>query len=222
MHNKGARFVWAGLLAGVWVIGSAGFTFAQTETRTFAVSVDGKPAGSYRMSSSIAADGTETVTASADIKVRILIINYTYTLRSKEVWKGGKVIGVESAANNDGKRTSVTATSADNGLAVTVNGKPKVVRADVVTSTGWRMPDPKLAQVSQFDVEEGTETPCKVEVLTPGKVVIKGVGIEAQRFKLTGKDVDAEWWFDAAGKPLAQYMVWDGHKVVLSLTEIAR
>jgi hypothetical protein len=50
--------------------------------------------------------------------------------------------------------------------------------------------------------------------------MLGGKLIEGARFKLTGKDLAAEWWFDAAGRPIRQEMTWDGHKVVLELTGV--
>jgi hypothetical protein len=52
------------------------------------------------------------------------------------------------------------------------------------------------------------------------QVVLNGQMIAGMRFKLTGKDVAAEWWFDKNGRVIRQEMKWDGHKVVLELTGV--
>ncbi|HEX4608631.1 MAG TPA: DUF6134 family protein [Urbifossiella sp.] len=197
---------------------------AETELRTFAVSVDGKAAGTYKMAVRVDDDGTETVAADASIKVRIAVVSYTYTIQSNEVWKGGRLAAVESYTNDDGKRHSVKGATTADGLTVTADGKIRTVRADVLTSTGWRFPGPAAAprDVIVFDVEDGTETAAKLEPLPPSQVVVGGRRVEAQRFKVTGRNLDAVWWYDPAGRPVRQEMRWDGHRVVLDLTAITR
>ena len=197
---------------------------ADAEVRTFAVAVDGKPAGTFKMAYKSDADGTETIAVVAEVKVKTTLLTYTYNLRSIEAWKGDRLASVESYADDDGKKMAVKAAAADGGLSVTVNGKAKKGRADVLTSTGWRYPGdsdkPRAAVL--FDIEDGSETAVKVEPLPAGRVEVAGKPVEVRRFKITGKDVDAEWCFDPAGRPVRQLMTWDGHKVVLELTALDR
>jgi hypothetical protein len=53
-------------------------------------------------------------------------------------------------------------------------------------------------------------------------VTVAGRTVEARRVKVTGKDLDAVWWYDPAGRPVRQEMRWDGHRVVLELASITR
>jgi hypothetical protein len=50
--------------------------------------------------------------------------------------------------------------------------------------------------------------------------MLYGQAIAGSRYKVTGKDVAAEWWFDATGRVIRQEMRWDGHKVILELTGV--
>jgi hypothetical protein len=192
------------------------------EVRTFAVSVDGKPGGTYTITTTAAADGTETTTVSAEVKVKAALYTYTYTLNSTERWQNGRLVALEASSNDDGKKHTVVAAPGDRGLAVTVNKKPpRLLAADLVTSTGVRVPAAdKPRDTVMFDAEDGSETAVRVEPLPAGRVAFNGAAIDCARFKLTGKDVDAEWWFDAKGKVVRQEMKWDGHKVVLELTAV--
>ncbi|MBY0459705.1 MAG: hypothetical protein K2V38_20490, partial [Gemmataceae bacterium] len=191
------------------------------EVRTFAVTVDGKPGGTYAIATATAADGTETVAVVAAIKVKTLVGNYTYELNSTEVWKGGRLVSLSSQANDDGKKHTVTAAADERGLKVTVGRETKLVGADAITSTGVRVPaGDKPREVVVFDVEDGSETAAKVEPLGACRVMLNGKAIDGTKFKLTGKDLAAEWWFDANGRVIRQEMKWDGHKVVLELTGV--
>ncbi|HJZ55574.1 MAG TPA: DUF6134 family protein, partial [Gemmataceae bacterium] len=77
-------------------------------------------------------------------------------------------------------------------------------------------------EVVVLDTEDGSETLARLEPLPPARVTVGGAAIDAQRFRLSGKDLDAEWWFDPAGRPVRQQMKWDGHTVVLELSGISK
>jgi hypothetical protein len=194
-----------------------------TEARTFSVKVDGKPAGTFTITSKPDdAAATITVSAVADIQIRKGPFTYKYSLRSSETWKGDRVTALDSTANDDGKRHSVKATAADGGLTVTANGRIRAGRADVLTTTGWRGPDPKARDVILLDTEDGSETVVQVQSLGACQVAINGQIVDGQKYRLTGKGVDSEWWFDATGRPIQQRMIWDGHKVVMDLTGVSK
>jgi hypothetical protein len=195
---------------------------ADAEQRTFNVTVDGKPSGTYKFARSVAADGSETIAAVADVKVRVLLITYIYTLNSVEVWKNGKLVSVAASSNNDGKKSTVTVRQREDGLDLTINGKSKKLDSAAHTSTGWKLPSPtdKARDILLFDTDDATETPVKFEPLGPYSMTLNGQKIEGQRYKLTGKKVNSEWWHDAKGRPVQILMNWDGHKVAMDLAEV--
>ena len=195
---------------------------AEAEERTFSVAVDGKPAGATTMTYRAADDGAETLDVAADIRVRVLVVTYRYSLRSSEAWKAGKITGITANGNDDGKVKQLRATAAGDALTVTANGVVRQVRADALTSTGWRPPADGARAGVVLDIEDGTDTPVRVDALPPAPVAAGGQVVTAKRFKLTGRGVDAEWWFDPAGRPVRQDSVWDGHRVVLTLTGIRK
>ncbi|MFM8271924.1 MAG: DUF6134 family protein [Gemmata sp.] len=183
--------------------------------------MNGKPGGTYTIATGTAADGTETVNVVAAVKVKVLVANYTYEFSSTETWKNGRLVALRSQSNDDGKRRAVTAAAAERGLMVTAGKETKLVGADVITSTGVRvLAGEKVRDVVVLDAEDGSETAARVEPLGACKVPLNGAVIEGTRFKLTGKDLAAEWWFDASGRVIRQEMKWDGHKVVLELTGV--
>ncbi|MDY3551938.1 DUF6134 family protein [Gemmata sp. JC717] len=216
----GRRGVAAALLVAAALAGAPAAATAD-EVRTFAVTVDGKPGGTYAIATATGADGTETVAVVAAIKVKTLIGTYTYELNSTEVWKGGRLVSVTARANDDGKKHTVSAVATERGLKATIGKESKLVPADALTSTGVRVPaGDKPRQVVVFDVEDGAETAAKVEPLGTCRVALNGKTIDGMRFKVTGKDLAAEWWFDANGRVIRQEMKWDGYKVVLELTGV--
>ena len=204
--------------------GSGSAMAADSELRTFAVAVDGKPAGTFKMAVRIEDNGTETIAVVADVKIRAGIFRYVYEHQCLEVWKGELLVSVDASTNDDGKKHTVKAATNGGQLSVTVNGKERKGRADVLTSSGWRFPGPvdKVREVVLFDAEDGSETAAKLEPLAIAKINVNGTVVETQPFRVTGKDLDTMWWFDANRRPVRQEMKWDGHKVVLELTGITR
>lgn len=191
------------------------------EVRTFAVTVDGKAGGTYTISTAVAADGTETSTVVAEVKVKAALYTYTYQLNSVEVWKNGQLASLEAKSNDDGKKRTVSAAAGERGLTVTVNRDSRKIGADVLTASGVRVPAAdKARDAVLFDAEDGSETAVRVEPLGACKVALNGQVVEGTRFKLTGKDVAAEWWFDKNGRAIRQEMKWDGRKVVMELTGV--
>jgi hypothetical protein len=185
------------------------------------VSVDGKAGGTYTVTTSTAADGTETIAVAAEVKVKLALYTYVYQLNSAEVWKNGQLVSVEAKSNDDGKRRTVSAVAGDRGLTVTVNRETRKIGGDVITATGVRVPGAdKVRDAILFDSEDGSETAVRVEPLGACKVTLNGKVIEGARFKLTGKDVNAEWWFDKNGRVIRQESKWDGRKVVMELTAV--
>ncbi len=175
------------------------------EQRVFAVTVDGRAAGTFTMSSRTT-DGRETVEVVAAVRVRALVGKYAYDLRAVEVWKSDTLVSLDATANDDGKKTR--------GRAADKPG--------VLTSTGWRPPARRdgPSDATLIEVEDGSQATARVEPLPAARVTVSGRPVEAKRFRVKGAGTDAEWWFDDADRPVRQEMTWDGHKVVLTLIAV--
>jgi hypothetical protein len=192
---------------------------ADAESRTFSVFVDGKPSGTHLLSYRKGDDGTETITAQTQVKVQKLVFRYTYSLSAVEVFKGGRLVGMRSKSNDNGKAAEVSVATTTGGLAVTGPDGRYAAPAGAITSLGWRKP---AASGTLLDAEDGSLTAFRAERLTPAKVVVGGKAIVAERYRLTGDKLKCEWWFDASGRPVRQEMNWDGHQVTLELTCVRR
>jgi hypothetical protein len=195
----------------------------EREVRTFAVTVDGKAAGTYALTVTTDADGKETVTGGASVKVKQRLITYTYESRYTEVWKKGQLVSLEATTNDNGKKQAVRAQAADGKLTVTAGGTTRKIDGDVLTTAGVRPPAAdKARDAVLFDAEDGTDTAVRVEPLGACRVLLNGQVVDGTRYRLTGKDVATEWWFDKNGRAIRQEMKWDGHTVVFTLAAVGR
>src|SRR4051812_25634262 len=78
-----------------------------TEHRDYAIFVDGKETGSSRMTLVQQDDGSVYMTGSVDVKFRQLLVEYTLKIETKEWWKAGKMIGMETKCIENNKKTEV-------------------------------------------------------------------------------------------------------------------
>jgi hypothetical protein len=197
---------------------------ADTETRVFSISVDGKPAGEFRMVIRTAGDGTESIAIAASVHVKYLFGGYRYSYRGTEVWKDGRLRQFDSASDDDGKKHTVQAAADGDKLRITVDGAGRSARPDVWPTSYWRMP-PGIKQgqtVVLLDADTGEEQAARIDSARPQRdVPVMGKAGDILLVHVTGP-TPAELWYDGRGRLFRQETVEDGHKTVLNLREIQR
>jgi hypothetical protein len=197
---------------------------ADTETRDFSVSVDGKRAGSASMTIGRADDGTITVAADTEVRVTVLGINaYKYSYRGKETWKDGLLQKFESTCNDDGKRFVVTAAAEAEGIRVKVNNQERMVPANVWLSSYWSRPDKKVHDqtIPIVDADTGRDLEAKVTCVGQEQLNLAGQAQNVTHYKLTGK-ANVDLWYDADNRLVRQEWVEDGHKTLVELSKIRK
>lgn len=195
---------------------------AETETREFRVLVDGKPAGSYKMTIENRSDGSLFQTGQADVSLQILLRKVTYTYRGTETWKDGRLIKLETSTNDDGKRYQVRAAPDGANLLVTADGKSHTAPANVWTTTYWHLPaDRRQGEIIRIDTDNGNVLTGKIHHVGREKITVAGQTVTATHYRITGAAPN-ELWFDGADRLVRQEAVEDGHKTVLELAKISR
>src|SRR5438477_4220584 len=124
------------LLSPVWA--------SHTEQRQYSVLVDGKDAGHSVLTIVEQDDGSAYVTASAKVDVRHLVAGYTFAIEGQEWWKDGKLIGLKSFCNDNGKRCDLLVSQRGDQLLMRVNGVERAVRNDVWTTSYWKLADARF------------------------------------------------------------------------------
>src|SRR5262245_24566262 len=122
---------------------SAGATAAHaadSETREFAILVDGKSAGTANMTIEKKDDGCTVVSCDTSVTVRVLIKKYVYTCQTREVWKDGRLQQFSSRCNDDGKQYEVSGAAQADGVRVSVNGRERTAKPEVWLSSYWTLP----------------------------------------------------------------------------------
>lgn len=211
------------LLTLAWLGLAATAPSADSESRTFSVAVDGKAAGSCRMTVQKRPDGTLAVTARADVSVKVAILTYKYTYRGTEVWKDGRLHSLESNADDNGKKHSVSATGGHDGAVFRSAGREVFVRGDVWLTTYWQLPPEKARgpTLALVDADTGKSLNAKLEKVGPDEVPVAGNVVKATRYRVSGA-VKVDLWYDNSDRLVRQESVEDGHKTVLELTRLER
>ncbi len=196
---------------------------AEEERRVFSVSVDGRSAGSHQIVIQTKDDKSVTVTAQANVTVRVALITYKYTFRGSETWKEGKLRQLSTTTNDNGKRHSVSAEATKDGLAVKADGRDVQIRGAPWITTYWRLPpeNQRGPNVGLLDADTGKFINAKLEKVGIEKIAIAGKAVECVHWKLTG-GVVVDLWFDGADRMIRQESVEDGHRTVLELTRLER
>lgn len=191
---------------------------AETQVRNFQVFVDNRPAGSYRMAIVPRADGSVAVTCQADVRVRVFVVGYHYSYRGTEVWKDGRLLQLDSRADDDGKQFAVTAQAEGEALRVRSNGQERVIRKDVWTTSCWQLPPASFRNraIVLLDADTGREVNGNLFSVGVNRLNVAGQVMDCAHYRVTG-GVQLELWFDAQERLVRQESVEDGHRTVLEM-----
>jgi hypothetical protein len=207
----------AGLLPGVAAA-------ANTESRDFAVRVNDKPAGEYHMTITRQEDGSVSMTGQADIHFTVYLIKkYSYVYRGTEVWKGGRLLRLDSSCDDDGKKFSVSAASDGTTLRVRVNGQDHISRGEVWVTSYWCLPtmDQRNHAVPLLDADTGRDITAALHFVGGAKVNVEGRPADVSHWRLTG-GVQVELYYDSQERLVREEFVEDGYRTVLELVRIRK
>ncbi len=197
---------------------------ADSETREFNVYVDGKRAGAASMTIARADDGTTTVAADTEVKVKVLGLNaYSYVYRGQETWKGGKLQKLESTCNDDGKRFVVSAAAETGGIRIRVNNQERMVSSDIWLTSYWNRPDKKVLDqtIPIVDADTGRDLEGKVTFVGQEQLNLAGQVQNVLHYKLAGK-LNVDLWYDSSDRLVRQEWVEEGHKTLLELNRLRK
>jgi hypothetical protein len=197
---------------------------ASSEVRDFTILVDGKQAGTSRMTIQQREDGLIVMTARVDVRVRRVIVTYNYTYSGTEVWKDGRLQQFTSTCNDNGKRYAVTARAQANGLRVNVNGRDHFARPDTWLTSYWQLPDRKYHNqaIPILDADTGKDIPGRLNYMAAEQVTVAGQQVQGYHFRVSGGPATVDVWYDTQGRLIRQSFVEDGHQTVIQAAGIKR
>jgi hypothetical protein len=196
-----------------------------TEQREFSIFVDGKQAGSSRMTLVQKDDGATYMSATLDVKFRhLLILEYVLKIETQETWKDGRLIGMKTNSTENGKKNEVTIGGDDKQLRMRVNGKESTLKSEVWTTSFWKLADARFHNKQIPIVEADTGKEFNSELKYVGTEKIK-VGTQLQvcyRFLVTAAPGPIDLWFDRYHRLVRQEFTESGHKTIVQLVNVRR
>jgi hypothetical protein len=217
------------LLAGVVLLGRA--AAGEQEVRAFAISVDGKPAGSYRMAIARQDDGTVTLDASSECVVKFLLVTaYSYTYTGHEVWKDEQLQSFASHGKENGKAFQISARLEGGALHVQANGKERTVGASAWPTSIWQLPTAraeclaspgKVVPLAYLGSDTGDEAEGGLQFVGNETVQAAGQAIPCGHYRVM-KPAVHDAWYDASGRLVRDVWMSGSHRSEVMLTGIQR
>jgi hypothetical protein len=191
-----------------------------TERRDYTIFVDGKESGHTSMTI-VEKDGGEAyLKLAVQVKARIVLIEYEYNLEAEEWWKAGKLVGLKSSCNDNGKRTTVQVAPDADALSVRVNDTLRRTSTDTWTTSYWKLVDAKFHNkpVTVLETDRGKDVSGKLEYVGTEQLTVAGEPTKCFRFRISGTDI----WFDQYHRLVRQELTELGHRTIVMLTSTKR
>lgn len=220
--RRSAGRLGAALLAAACLAGAARAT--DTEQREFTIFVDGKEAGQSSMKLVQQDDGSTYLSATVKVQFRA-IIKYNLTVQAQEWWKGGRLVGLKTSTDENGKKTEVlVADGTNNQLKLRVNTQERLVRNDVWTGSFWKLADARFhnKQVPVLDVDTGKEYMAELKYVGTDQLKVGADLHKCYHFRVTGGATPIELWFDQYHRLVRQEFTERGHRTIVMLTGVRR
>jgi hypothetical protein len=143
---------------------------ALAEDRTFAVTIDGQPAGELVIGYHVRSDGNTAVTVRGEYRAeRPTLLSFEY--RGTESWKDGRLVRLEGFGSANGHKGGITLVSGKDAYALKAGVKEVRVRDEVWPTLSAMRPDPD-AKPLVVDVISGDVLHARVEKIGPDRVTV--------------------------------------------------
>jgi Family of unknown function (DUF6134) len=167
---------------------------AAAETIRFAIMRDGQPIGSNTIE--LQRNGAETtVRMITRIQVKIALMTvYRFHQTETERWVDGRLVGLESATDDNGTPHRVTATSSNGKITVNADGKVSQIAGTTIPASYW---NPALLGKSvALNPQDGAIVPVAVTDRGEDHVVVQGRAKRARHYVIRTTFPQDVWYDD--------------------------
>ncbi len=218
MLTRPVAWTLAGVLL-LLVIGTA--RAADVDVRDFAIQMDGKPAGQFRMTITRQDDGSATMLGAASYHAPALggLLRRSCVWNCTETWKEDRLLILDSTSGDNSRRTAIAATADAGGLRLRVNGAERRARPDLWVTTFWRLPPVALRNrpVALLDAETGRELTATLKYIDGNPLVKGGQSHPAAHYRISGQ-VQVDLWYDSLERLVRKEWRDSERRMVMELT----
>ena len=196
-----------------------------TEHREFSIFIDGKEAGFTRMTIVQKDDGSSYMSGTLDVKFRhLLIAEYSIKAETQEWWKDGRLVGMKTKTNDNGKKTDITVGLDSTQLRLSVNGLTRMIKADTWTTSYWKLADKRFHNnmVPILEIDTGKEFHCELKYLETQQQKVGNELQDCYHFRVSSAPGPVDLWYDRYHRLVRQEFTESGHKTVVRLNSIRR
>jgi hypothetical protein len=224
MICAGCRTAFMSVLALVSLVLPVGAT--DTEQRHYSIFVNGKEAGSSKMTIVQETNGSTYMRATLDVKFRQVFADYTLKLETQEWWKDARLVGMQTSSTENSKKTDVVVAMEKNQLRMKVNGQERGLKPESWTTSFWRLADARFHnnQIPVLEVDSGKEFNCELKFVGNEKQKVGGELQDCYHFRVMGGPAQGpiELWFDRYHRLVRQEFTDHGHKTIVQLVNVVR
>jgi len=130
-----------------------------------------------------------------EIRIKVTfagIAVFRYEQDSHEVWRGGRLVALDSRTNDDGDKASVTARADGDRLRIEGQAGRIFLPGDAIPTSYWN--HALVDATTKIDTERGTAVDLVVAPPQPDTVELDGKPTAALRYDVTGKFA-MTWWY---------------------------
>lgn len=136
----------------------------------------------------------EQIDIAAEFEVKVLFITaFRYRHDNKEIWRESCLDSIESETRTNGDLESVSGSRHETGLRIATLENEQEADGCVRTFAYWDRD--LLTTTTLLNSQTGELVPVRIETLEPRSIPYRGSEIEAQPYRLTGKDLQLEVFY---------------------------
>lgn len=181
-----------GALAGLGALPRALAAVPKGERLDFAALRDGAPLGSHRLRFRREGDLLH-VEIAIDFEVSFAFLTfYRYRHRNHEVWRGDRLVRLESTTDDDGERFEVRARAEGGRLLVEGGGGRLELPPDTLSTSYWHQRT--VEQGEWLNTQTGELARSTVTAHGAERIMAGGREVEAERYTLAG-DINSDLWY---------------------------
>ena len=165
--------------------------------RRFSVSYKGFRIGTHTVSYS-SATGETRVSTEINLEVKLAFLTaYSFSHRSEEVWRAGRLMSLNSETMEHGEPLHVEGTATPQGFRVASKGGPFIAPAATLTSNSLWTPA-MLEQTTVIDAQRGGVIGVSARKLADEPIALPGGQVQATRYTFITPYYAGSVWYDRA------------------------
>jgi hypothetical protein len=154
----------------------------------FSVRKSGAEVGTHRISFAARDDGALVVDTQAQLQLRLAFVTvYRYVQRTREIWRDGVLVGIESDIDDNGTPFRLRGTAKDGVLRLDGHQELHEVPIGIKPLSYWNIA--VMHAPRGFDVQWGSLADLAVEARGAETRQVAGRPVEARRFAVRGYEI---------------------------------